>query len=567
MPKPSGGRGSRAAGANGGQALRLLLGLHAEAALALPFLGGDAGQASDHENEIAMASGDGETRQAEAQQFVELPWPGPADLKARLDLDRGGYDALVDRARTRWARQPGITQIRNDLHAILDRAGGVLPGDELALALLAQRGSTATGPDRLRRARAVVRAALEAEASREGNRFTWRRLGGGASAVVALSDESLDGEALADFAASLGGVADALAARDPLPAPAAVVEALRRVPAPAGLRPLTDHRLVRLAAASSSIAAVSSRLELYPRGMSSARAATLARTALLGTGVLSEDDVRSRVRSRFPAAQSLPSRPELDRLIREAVGLEWFPAGTGPSGVPRPAGYRIPPLQPAGPVTAFSGSGSRYRTGTAADVPEEARAAAEIVQDRLERHAKAGGYLVLTVTPEHQERAIDTLTALGATPLSVDALVVDALRDLASQKGIDWDQAIVATDAEGPTGSRWPRLLTVVRDAVAPQRTALVGESEHLLLTHPGLLARYDQLGLLDELRERTRRPERGQVLRTLWVLVPADDPDARPTLAGKAVPITSSAEHLALPKVWLKNVHGTAAAPAGGTT
>ena len=44
------------------------------------------------------------------------------------------------------------------------------------LALLARRGSTATGNDRLRRARAVVRAALEAEAARGNNRFTWRRL-------------------------------------------------------------------------------------------------------------------------------------------------------------------------------------------------------------------------------------------------------------------------------------------------------------------------------------------------------------------------------------------------------
>lgn len=532
-----------------GDPLTLLLGLHGTGTQAFALTG----------NQSTVSA---------ATDSPGLEWPGAPDVKARLGLDRAAYDAVLDRARSRWAKQPGVTQVRNDLEAILERSGGVLPGDELALALLAQRGSTATGTDRLRRTRAVVRAGLETEASRGTNRFTWRRLGGGASAVVALRSEALDGEELADFAASLGVAADTLASVDTLRTPAAVVDQLRQVPAPPGLPPLSEHRLVRLAAASSATAAVSSRRELYPRGMSAARAARLARAALLGAGTLSEDDIRSRVRTRFPAAEPLPARPALDDLLRDAVGLEWFPGGPGAAGAPLAPGFKVRTPEPVAPATALSPSGPRFRTGTAAAVPDEARALAENTQDRLERHAKNGGYLVLTVPPSHQQRAITALDDIGATPVSIDAVLIGALRDHAATKGIKWDEAILAADAGGPSGDRWTRLLSVVRDAIVPVRDQLLRGPEHVLLTYPGLLARYDTLGLLDDLRERaTRQPEPGQTLRTLWVLIAADDPDALPTVGGKAVPVTTGAERLALPEAWLRNLHRTAPLPAGASS
>jgi serine/threonine protein kinase len=490
-------------------------------------------------------------------------WPGPFDVKARFGLDPAGYDGLLERARMRWSKQPAITQVRHDLASILERAGGVLPADEVALAFLALRGSTATGTDRLRRARAVVRVALETEAARSTNRFTWRRLGGGASAVVALRSDALDAEELADYAASLGVVADQLAAADPLLSPAVALQRLRQVPAPTGLPPLSDHRLARLAAAASATAAVSSRIELYPRGLPAARALRLARAALLGTGTLSENDIRTRVWTRFPAAAPLPGRPALDQLLSKAVGLEWFSGGPGPTGAPLAPGFRVPPPPSVVAATGVTVSGCRFRTGTTADVSDEARAAAEIAQDRLERHAKAGGFLVITVRASQQQRAISALSSLGATPTSIDALVIGALRRHAAAKGIKWDQAILAADAEGPTGERWARLLTVVRDALGPVRAELLNGPDHVLLTHPGLLARYDAFGLLDELRERvTRQPEPGQTLRTLWVLVPADDPAALPTMQGKAIPVASSAEHFALPDAWLRNLHRTHPSP-----
>lgn len=495
---------------------------------------------------------------------TRMAWPGPTDLIAAHGLDRAAYDALVARARARWLKQPGITQARNDLHAVIDRAGGVLPADEAALALLAQRGSTATGPDRLRRARAVVRAALETDAARDSNRFTWRRLGGGASAVIALRHDGLDGEQLADYAASLGVVADRLAASDPLPTPSAARDLLRAVPVPAGLSPLGDHRLARLATAASATAATSSRLEVYPRGLAPERAVRLARGALIGAGTLSEDAIRTRVRTRFPAAEALPARPELDRLLRDALGLEWFAGGPGPTGAPLPPGFRVPPPPTPAGLTALTMSGARYRTGTTTDVPDEERDRAENVEDRLRRHAIHGGYLVLTVRPGRYHRALEALADLGATPVDLDAVLINRLRVLADKKNIRWDNAIIPTDAAGPSGGNWPRLLTVVRDALPEVRDQLMHGDRHVLVNNPGLLARYSGLGLLDDLRERTtRQAEPGQTLHTLWVLVPAEDPDALPAIAGQGIPTTTSAERLALPNAWIDNLNRTTA-PAG---
>ena len=61
---------------------------------------------------------------------------------------------------------------------------------------------------------------------------------------------------------------------------------------------LSDERLLRLAAAASESAAVSSRQELYPRNMPAERALKLAQGALLGARELTVDQIRQRVLGR-----------------------------------------------------------------------------------------------------------------------------------------------------------------------------------------------------------------------------------------------------------------------------
>jgi serine/threonine protein kinase len=495
--------------------------------------------------------GDGSDRSEAASA-----WPGPSDVRRLCQLDRAAYEQLIERAQARWLREPALTQVRHELASILERAGGILSGDELALALLAQRGSTDKGSKRLPRARAVVRAALEAEAARNTNRFTWRRLGGGAYCVIALRTEALEAEELADYAATLGTQADKLAVADPLLSPAAALVRLREVPTPVGLPPLSDHRLVRLAAAASATAEVSSRLELYPRGLPAHRAVRIARTALLAPGTLSAEEIHTRIRTRFPAAEPLPPRPDLDRLLDDTVGLTWFDGGPDARGAELVPGFRIPPVE-AGRA-GVTGSATRFHTGTTADVADAERVAAEGLQDRLTRQAAYGGYLVLTVRTRRHSQAIDALQELGATMINIDRILIDELRRLAEAKSIKWEEAIVAADAGGPEGQYWKRLTSLAREAKERICTSLLGGDEHVLVTYPGLLARYDELGLLDELRDRLLLPAAGQRLRTLWVLVPSDDPEAVPTIQGRAVPFTTSAERVVLADAWLRNAHRT---------
>jgi hypothetical protein len=71
----------------------------------------------------------------------------------------------------------------------------------------------------------------------------------------------------AEYARRLGRAADRLVKEEPLPSPGRVDEELGLVPVAEGVGPLPQGRMLRLAAAASSHAALSARLELYPRGM------------------------------------------------------------------------------------------------------------------------------------------------------------------------------------------------------------------------------------------------------------------------------------------------------------
>ena len=119
-------------------------------------------------------------------------------------------------------------------------------------------------------ASAVARAAVETEDMMAQRRFQMRRVAG--KIVVACSQE------LAIYAEKLGQVADQLAKADPLASPIRVFQELYEVQQPSqphGCQPFSNERLLNLAAAMSQKAAVSSRQEVYPRGMAAERALRL----------------------------------------------------------------------------------------------------------------------------------------------------------------------------------------------------------------------------------------------------------------------------------------------------
>jgi serine/threonine protein kinase len=101
-----------------------------------------------------------------------IPWPAPGDVARSTGVARSAVAAALGQARDRWHKSHDLNELRNELVSILGASGGVATADELAAQLLASRGSVEESEaDRSRLARAVLRAAVELEASTKELRF------------------------------------------------------------------------------------------------------------------------------------------------------------------------------------------------------------------------------------------------------------------------------------------------------------------------------------------------------------------------------------------------------------
>ncbi len=479
-------------------------------------------------------------------------WPSQHQVAVQAELDRAVVTESLGAARERWRKRSELTVIRTELAALLHARDGVAGGDELATALLATRGSLEDEPARTHRARAVVRAALEAESILQQPRFTHRRFG--EVLLVALDgtysaaeDETVeyDAEALFDVAAELGEIADSLAAEYPMPSPDRVLTKLRAVAAPPGSRPMVDARLVRLAAAASKGAAVSSRLEIYPVGMDPVRAVAEARAALLSRGGLTERDVASRVSARFPRASRLPRRPQLDQILADAgTGLVWR-EGDGDTG-------RYGHTERGGVLATSLLSGTNDGSTTYA-TPDERDMARREVDDRLIRVSREGGFLVLTVSRRDLDRAATAVAVeTGAEIVQLDAWLIEEMRAQAEASKADWSRIVLA-DAD-PSGPHFKHVRNLAGRVPERIRERLEGHASNVVLTDLGLSARYGQLGILESLRDVLTRGRANAVLRSLIVIVPGDDPGAMPTVDGHPIPVITANQYEHLPSAWLSD-------------
>jgi hypothetical protein len=198
------------------------------------------------------------------------PFASQQEAAERLEVKRVDVQQTLEAARERWTRQPWMTSLRDDIARLIDKHSGAMTGDELAEAVLSARGSVADGDERRRLASAVAYAAIETEAARESARFTLYRQDEG---LLAVATQSLSEQYRApvqwraQYVQRLARRCDDLAEADPLLAPIRVTQELLSVPAPEGDRPVPLGRLVRLGVRASARAALSSRMEIYPRGM------------------------------------------------------------------------------------------------------------------------------------------------------------------------------------------------------------------------------------------------------------------------------------------------------------
>ena len=462
-------------------------------------------------------------------------WPSQTDVARLLEVTRARVGQILAKLQDRWAREPAITQLRADIVDIVAGQGGVMTATELAEAVLLARGSSQDEPRRTQLGVAVVRAAVEVERSMSEPRLIVRRDGD----CILIAQNA----ALAVYARRLGEVADQLADEDPLVAPARVVERLREVPPPPEAS-LSDARLIRLASVVSQHAALSSRQELYPRGMPAARAIRLSHGALNGLRMLSVAQVRERVAGRYPEATPLPDRPVLDDLLREAgFNFRWELGGKDGQGryvsnvreistasEPSMRYPTAPGLSPAGEVT-----------------PEEADA--RQFEERLQRAIQEGSFLSLLVHKKDYDRAREEICRRFPVELvDMEGVFLDALQAVAGKRKVNWD-LVLKTDAT-PRAGDWDNLMFLVADAMKLVEERMLKAERTMLLIYPGLLARYDQMDLLSRLSQKVGRSDG---IPGLWLLLPGS---TQAMIDGKAVPLLGPGQKALIPESWLQNVH-----------
>ncbi|WP_017326156.1 BREX system serine/threonine kinase PglW [Synechococcus sp. PCC 7336] len=458
-------------------------------------------------------------------------WPSQTDM----GRSRGRIGQLTSKFQKRWSKMPAVTQLRNDVLDILKQAGRVMTAGEVALALLIARGSLTDDPQlRTRQAMALLRAAVEVERCMVNPRFVVQR--GGKSIVVAVDVD------WATYGSKLGEEADRLAQEDPLVSPDRAIQALQEIAPPAEATPLPERRLLQLAAAASQGAALSSRQELYPRDMEAERALRLSQGALYGVPSLTVQQVKARVSGRYPEAAKLPERPDLDGLLQQFIpALTWDArAGCYVNRAREHLSLSSSTSFARLPTGAFSEDGQEM-------TPEEADA--RLLEDRLKRGIKEGSFLALLVNPKCYQRAQQELCDRFPVQLvDYEALFLDALKRVADRAKVKWDLVLQA-DAN-PNEGDWDKLMLLVRRAMPLVEAELLKATQTIVLIYPGLLARYDQMTLLERLREKVGREDG---IPGVWLLLPNQQ---QATIDGKAVPLLSPGQRAKITDEWLENRH-----------
>lgn len=487
--------------------------------------------------------------------------PAANDLPDRREVaeatghSRAQVQAAVDKAAEKWGKAPWMTGLRQEFAEFLQRRERIVTLDEAIARLLSTHGSTAQGSERQRHAAAVVQAVLEVEASRESARFVLYR-GHDVPLIIANegTEAGLQGSPAerAEYAKALATLARTLANEDPLPSPRRVEEALALVPAPAGDPPMSAERRLRLAEAAAPGVAMSSRLELYPVNLSAERALRLGANTLLGARRLTVEQLHSRIHSRFPLAERLPGRPALDHLLQAIeFPLQWHEAGDG-----LPAGYAMP--APGTGATRHTSTLRRLTTamhGTEGDSPEAAQA--QRFDDTIRRALDTGRVLLITADLARvEDAAVELCSQFGLHAVSLDRLLIDALKEEVRAIGADW-RVVLQADAAARSSADARRLATLVQRAMPGVLATLRDDARPLVVQHLGLLVRHEQTGLIQALRDTAQAGQRPARL----LLLPGDSHQP-PMLDGVVLPVITPADWTHLPKSWLENRHRAAPAP-----
>ncbi len=471
-------------------------------------------------------------------------WSSQAAVAKEVDLSQPHVARLLGAARNRWIKSvPAVTALRATVLELLQAHGRVMEADRLAAALLADRGSELDEPAARRAlAGACLRAAMEAEEHLENPRLARRRAGDRVViAAVAEDDPSAPTEEeLLDYAVELGHRADKvvdLPDAAPLPGTKAVLEALNGVPRPDGMPPLSDLDLVSLAADASRNAAMTARLELYPRDLAPRKALQLAQAAsYLGPPGLRPRELRERVLARFPELASLPEPDELRGVLKRELGITVH-VTRGPDGDNR---YVLPSRSLLTPLSGRGKPGRTTRLGTASPSAE--------TWDRLEGAAEQGGFLAVKAWMDEATSVLGVLTTMAeVTSVNVARTFLTTLRAIVDERGKPrWETVLAADSPDASPTARvgFEKLVAEVWERFEAEVRAAPGT---VLLHDATPLARYKGgMELLTRLKLGAQAPDEGP--HGLWLFCPMNDPNTEAALDHTVVRAMGENEQLAVP-------------------
>ena len=136
--------------------------------------------------------------------------------------------------------------------------------------------------------------------------------------------------------------------------------------------------------------------------------------------------------------------------------------------------------------------------------------------------------------------------------VSFHSLLFDALRSEAQELDVAW-QVVEQADGSITGNQDWKNLLHLVSMAQPKLEENLLRREDHLLLVHPGLIARYDMMSLLETLRDRVGHDAR---CPGVWVLVPTDEQNDMPFLDDAEIPLISPGQRAKVSEAWIDNLH-----------
>ncbi|MCC7381019.1 MAG: BREX system serine/threonine kinase PglW [Deltaproteobacteria bacterium] len=465
------------------------------------------------------------------------------ELAEALEVTAPAIYIALAKCRDVWKKHPALAELRARCRAVVEAKGGAATLEGAAADLLAVLPHDRGAPSELLRARAGALFRLIAEVDKEEE---------GALAYLRLHDSQawlVIGDERAKALRELGEAADQLAARPVLASPSEAERALRDVADGTPFAGLAIDRLAELAALASTSAARSSRLEIYPRGLSAARAIELS-SSVLKPG-LAPAEIRERVLARYAESEALPDRPALDPLL-EAQGLS-FDAASGKYTRPN--------------ISEGTGLETRVSTSMASLVSSElprgpAIEADDVAFDRFERSVRLAlerrSFRVLGVTADRANQAALALSARhGLQVVPFDRVLLGAIHRQMEKAKITQEDVVHIADREGEGGKNWNHLLRLVNAAVEDVARELLPPKEPTLFVQVGLLARYRLEGFLHTLMEAAKRPE----CPAIFVLVPAHDTGGLPRINGELTfpgLLASQAEWI--PKAWLRRARPNAA-------